>query len=806
MFRLHLKIALRNFLKRRSFSWITLTGLSFGIGLCLLLYLYCRHEMSFDRFQTNRRQLYRLEMTDIWSFGDMTAGNSLLFPFVTGEDLRRAFPEVQNIDRIQFSLTDLFVRTGDRVFKERRVLFSDTTFFTLLSFPLLKGDPTKALSNPNGVVISESTAKKYFGNVDPIGKTILVKMDTVKPYSVMGVARDAPDNSSLQFDLIFPNSASQDYTEYIRQGIKEVSHVILLKLAPTASPAAFQEKLNRWQKDYFSRPYQRLFGKELPNFDFRKLNWSIRLYVDGHYNPSQPWGHHTNVAVLLLLGSIATVILLIACLNYILMALATGAARAREVAMRKAMGAGRVRIAIGFCFETQLIVLIACCFGLLIAYLLLPFTNTILGEALHPGLPIFKQLFLALPIFGLLLGLAAGLYPAIVIAGVDAIKVLRQAGTFRIKPGFGKIMVVFQFTSCVILIVSALTIRRQMNYIANSDLGFDRQGIVIVHNQAFDLPFVHRISDQFRQFGVSHPFVLGYSPVMGSLDGAGGMTNGILTDGRVTPVTEMEVGYDYFKMLKIHVDSGRVFDPQYVGDTSGVHPVCVVNETLFRLLGKRVRLGTFDHSLGATIIGIVRDYNFDRLSQKIQPLELMLSKGNVSSYFFKVERGYMREALDGLKQNWAKATQIYPFEFSFLDQNIAQMYTDDNRWQRTILAATIFAILISCMGLFGLSAITVGNYRKSVGIRKVLGAGLAGISLLLVRNYLAMVLIAVLIGSVIGVVVMKDWLQNFAYRTPLSPIDFLETGSLAIVIALISIGYHVCRVALVKPVDSLRSE
>jgi putative ABC transport system permease protein len=806
MFGLHLKIALRNFLKRRSFSWIILTGLSLGIGLCMLLYFYCRYEMSFDQFQAHRRTLYRLEMTDFWDFGDPGAGNSLLFPFVTGEDLRQAFPEIRSIDRIQFAPADLFVRTGDHVFKERRILFSDTSFFTLLSFPLLKGDPAKALSNPNGVVISESTAKRYFGNADPIGKTIAVKMDTVRPFSVTGVVRNAPDNSSLQFDLIFPNSASPQYRDYLQQGIKEVSHVILLDLASGASPSAFQEKLNNWQKTYFSRPYQRLLGKDLPNFDFGHLNWYIRLFVDAHYTPSQPWGHYTNVVTLYLLGSIATVILLIASLNYVLMALAVGSSRAQEVSIRKVMGASRVRIAFQFCLETQLIVLLACCGGLLLTYLLLPVLNSIVGEAMRPGWSMFKEVALPLPIFGVLLGLAAGLYPAIVIAGIDTNKALRRAGTFRMNPTFGKIMVIFQFTSCVILILSALTIRRQMDYITKTDLGFDRQGIVMIHNQAFDLPFVHQINEQFRRFAASHPYVLGYSPVMGSFDGTAGMRNGILTEGRVTPVTVMEVGYGYFKMLKIQVERGRVFDPGFVGDTSGTHPVCVVNETLFRLLGKSAHLDAFNYALGATIVGIVRDYHFDRLSEEIQPLELMLSKGNVESYFFKIESGHMQEALEGLKQNWEKVTQIYPFEYSFLDQKIAQMYTDERRWQRTILAATIFAIFISCMGLFGLSAITVGNYKKDIGIRKVLGAGLARISFLLVRNYLAMVLIAVLIGSVIGLLAVEDWLRNFAYRTTMTPILFFETGGLAILIALFSIAYHVGRIALLKPVESLRSE
>jgi putative ABC transport system permease protein len=809
MLRLQLKLAWRSLVRNRSFSLISILGLSGSVAFCLLLMLHTQYELSFDAFHRNRDRLFRLEMTDFLNFSgggdDSKAGaGQLLFPFAAGPVLKQSFPEIENVDRVQFYSSPVFVRARGAVFKENRVLLTDENFFSMLSFKLLAGSPGQALREADDVVLSESTARRYFGTTDVAGKSLEIRMDSVKLYRVTGVVEDAPANSSIRYDLIFPNSASPDYRSWAASGVPDLTHLILVQLKAGVAAETFSKELTAWQRDYFAKPYAGRYGKNMPDFNFSQLKWWVRPLADGHYEASQPWGHYTNWKSLELIYGIALVVLVIAALNYILLVVATAATRMQELGIRKVMGAKRWDLAVQFWVETVLIVLFACLLGLLLAWVSLPAFNEMIGSDLRAGLPLLGLALALLPGFVFGLATVASLYPALLLSGADPLAALKRFGTFRFNPSFGKGLVVFQFGCCAVLLCAALVIGRQMRYMSDLDLGFDKRGVLLVRNQAFDLPFVRAMDDRFREAVRRNPAFTGYSTLSGDLGGDGGMQNGMMVDGKVRLVIGLDVGYDYFNLLQIPLLEGRSFSRSYVTDTSLSKPVCVVNETLFRMLGKSAKVGAFNRSLNATIIGVAKDYHISRLDTKILPVEHLLATGSVSYYLFRVRAAQLDDAIRVLRQTWSEGSAAYPFEFSFLDQRIAAMYESDRNRQRMMEAACLLAAVISCMGLFGLSAVTVVNYRKDVGIRKILGAGDGEIVYYLSRNFMSMVLLALAAGLPVGWYLMRRWLDGFAYRTTLQPLLFVEVAMVLIGIASLSIAWHVVRGARANVVKSLR--
>jgi putative ABC transport system permease protein len=811
MLKLQLKLAWRGLVRHRSFSVISILGLSAAVAFCLLLMLQTGYELSYDGFYGKNSPLYRLEMTDFQNFSaesgkTLNSTGQLYFPFFMGEQLKQSFPEIENIDRLQFPLVPIFVRAAGSVYKETRFVFTDEHFFSILPFGLLSGSAAGALRGANDVVLSESSALRYFGTTDVLGKVLEIRMDSARLFRITGVAHDAPENSGIQFDMVLPNIASDQYKYWQGPSLDKLSHMIIIQLKPEVDAEAFGQKLNAWQRDHFAAPYAKQFGKDVPDFNFRNLKWWLSRLPDCHYEASKPWGHYTNWKSLSLLYGIALVILAIAALNYILLAVATGASRMQELGMRKVMGAKRWNLALQYWTETVLVVLFATLMGLVLAWILLPAFNTVMGGHLRAGWPLLGLALALLPGFVLGLATVASLYPAIILSGADPLPALKRLGTFRINPSFGKALVVFQFACCTVLLCSALVINRQMRYMSELDLGFDQDNVLLVNNEAFDLPFVRAMDNRFREEVRHNPAFTGYSVLTGDLSGDGGFQNAVMLGGKMRLVMEMDVGFDYFNLLRIPVVAGRVFSRDFGEDGSISKPVCVVNETLFKMLGKDAQVGVYNRALNAIIIGVVKDYHIDRLESKILPVEHLLARGNLSYFIFRVRGGQLQPVLTALRRAWSDVSTTYPFEFSFLDQRIAAMYASDRNQQRIMEAACLLAVVIGCMGLFGLSAVTVVNYRKNVGIRKVLGAGNMEITFYLSRNFMTMVLLSLAVGIPAGWWLMGQWLNRFAYRVSLEPLLFVAAALAVVAIASLSIAWHVVRAARVEAVKNLRVE
>jgi len=810
-------MAWRNMARYRTFSIINITGLSVSVAFCLLLFFYIRYEAAYDSFHVKKDKLVRFEMTNVWpsdkpksksifsflSKGD-DADNSLVTPLIVGRDLKANFPEIKSVTRFQ-DQDNRLVRSGDQVYKENHVMYADDNFFRNFSFPIIKGNKVNPLADINSVVISRSVARKYFGTDDAVGQTLHLVSDSTHILSVAAVAEDAPANSSIQFSIVMPLLSDPDYAENIKGGFNQAGHLLVLELADGVNASRFEQKLNNWAKKYYVEPFVKDYGQYYKEVDFSTFKWYLRPLADAHYNTSRGWGHYTNAKNIYQLACLAIIILLIASLNYVLLTISNASARTQEVGVRKVMGAERRSIILQFWVESQAIVLVAVIAGLLLTALFMPLFNKAINTQLNFSDIPLREILLAVTALALLLGIIAGYYPALLISRMKPAAVAKGGGTFRINPRFSKVLVVFQYTACVALMGAAFIINRQMQFINNKDLGFDKEQVLMVSNPVFDRTFTQKVHDHLRTFAASQPYISYFSGMNGGLNGSYN-TNGFLLNGEQKWRKQLTVDYDYFEMLNLKFVAGRPFSRNFPTDTAKTQRASVINESLFALLGNKAKLGEFCEPLNSRIIGIVKDYNIESLSKKIEPTEHVLTRGFEMYFMFKVKPGHIQEVIARIGADWKAFTGNYPFEYTFLDQTLAKMYEADMRWQKTIQASCFFAIFIACMGLFGLSAINASNRTKEIGIRKVLGAGVKDIVGNLSYSFLLMVLLSIVIATPLAWWMMNNWLQDFAYRITISWWMFGMVALMAVLIALATVSFQAMKAALANPVKSLRSE
>lgn len=815
MLRSYFTIAWRNLIKNRTLSLINIIGLSLSIAFCLLLFFYLRYEGSYDRFHVKKNRLFRLEATNVWDttkpakslFSFLThnaeANNTLVWPVIVARDIKAQFPEVTGVTRWTDAMGQM-VSVNMTKYKTDHLIVSDANFFTTFSFRIKRGDPT-ALNSPNNVVLSQSTAKLFFGDSDPIGRTIAMADDSTKLYTVAAIAMDAPANSSIKFSIVIPLEGTADYAERVKQRFNQSSQMTVIELAEHVDRDAFELRLNKWAKSYFVEPFVADFGKYYKAVDFTKYRWYMRPFAEAHYNVSRPWGHYTDAKNIYQLICIVVVILLIASLNYVLLIISNAATRSQEVGVRKVLGAGRRAIVMQFWVETQILIFVSIVVGWILCCCLLPVFNLLMGTGLHVADLSWTDVVGALLGLGIVLGLMAGYYPALVISKMKITTVLKGYSTFRINPGFSNVLVGLQFTACIVLMVAAFVIDRQMRYVDNKDLGFDKEQVLMVENPVYDKEFTARMRGRLQAYAATQPDILLYSAMNGGLTGRYNM-NGFQLNGEQKWRAELAVDYDYFKMLGLKFVIGRPFSRAIASDTSRDKRPIVVNESLWQMLGKEAKLGEYCAPLQGRIIGVVKDYHFESLAKKVGPEEHRLAQNFVQFFMFKVRPGRMQETIANIEKEWKSASGNYPFTFRFMDEDITKMYEADRRWERIMQTACFFAIFIACLGLFGLSAINAINRTKEIGIRKVLGAELKDIFWQLSRGFFIIVGVAIVIATPLAWWMMNKWLEDFAYRITIGWWMFALVGASVLVIAMVTVSYQAVKAALVNPVDSLRSE
>ena len=800
MFRNYLKIAWRNLTRNKGYSAITVTGLSVGLAACLVLFMYITHELSYDDFQTKADRLVRVTME--YSM-DGRVANIPQTGTKVAPALGRNFPEIEA--GVRLIGRDGVVINGDQSFSEKRIVFADSAFFTLFSFPLLSGNPKTVLAGPNLVALSATKARTYFGLADPVGKILRINTGgSFREYTVTGIVGDCPENSQIKYDLItsfatLPAAKSEEWYS--------ANYSTYLLLRQPDDLARLQAKIPGFMRT-------QLGDGETSSGSYLTYNLEpirrVHLYsdVDGFFEPNG------NLTYLYLFGSIALLILLIACVNYVNLATSRAVERVQEVGVRKVMGARQGQLFGQFIGESTIITTLSLVLALLLVALLLPAFNTLSDR--HFSISFWAEpghLFL-LPVIGVVISLLAGSYPAFVLARFQPLRVLKGHLTTVGAGQLRKALIVFQFAITSLLIIGTLLIKNQLAFIQNRKLGYNKDHVLMLPVDRQVLEKIRVIKTEFKQDSdVEQVSLASESPVF--VQGGYGVRRESRPDDEYKMVAGLQIDEDYVKTMGLRLVAGRdlaLTDVEQAsvpdGDSLNYYHF-IPNESAVKALGwtPQQAIGQKIDMNGrkGEIKAVVADFHFASLKQKIGPLLLFPEKGG-ETLLVKLAGHQLGNTLQVLEQKWRTLMPERPFSYAFVDSEFERLYADETRTGQIFSVFAMLSVFLACLGLFGLSAYTTAQRRKEIGIRKVLGASVTSIVALLSKDFLKLVLLAIVIASPIAWYAMHRWLADFAYRVDISWWVFGLAGLMAISIALLTVGFQSVKAALTNPVKSLRSE
>jgi putative ABC transport system permease protein len=810
MLKNYLKIALRNLWKQKSFSAINLFGLATGLSCFLLIALYVIDEMSYDRYNKKADRIYRIN-SDI-----LFGGNALALPVTSdmmGATMKKDYPQVEEYTRVYASSGSKLIKKGSEFINEGAVGHADSTFFNVFTLPALHGNTKTALNEPNTVVLSEMAAKKYFGTTDVIGKSIKTNENNGTTYKITAVIKDMPRNSHFFFDFIFSmKNVNYEWGQYLSHNF----HTYLV-LKEGVNPETFEQKFLTYIEKYVL-PQAKQFMQINSMAEFEKsgnkIEYSLMPVTKIHLYSERPYELAAlgNIQYVYIFSAVALFILLIACINFMNLTTARSANRAREVGIRKVLGTERKNLIAQFLTESTLMVVLSLCFALVITYFVLPLFNDVSGKLMSIAslfAPSILPLLIALP---LVVGLIAGSYPAFYLSALRPIEVLK--GKLRRgnkSGGLRSVLVVFQFATSIILIIGTIVIYRQLGYIQTKNLGFNKDQVLVID----DAYALGKNVDAFKNDVLGMPGV-----VTGTLSGFLPVTNSSRNDNTFSKDAVMNatngfgmqnwtIDYDYLKTIGIQLIKGRNFSKDYGADSSAI----IINEKTASILGYDDPVGKNIYQSNApgepstiyTIIGVVKNFNFESLKQSISPLAFFLGK-STGLASFKVKTDNMPALIKGVEKQWKTLATGLPFSYRFLDESFNEMYRSEQRAGKIALTFSVLAILIACLGLFGLAAYIAEQRTKEIGIRKVLGASVGGLVGLLSKDFVKLVGIAFIIAAPVAWYFMHGWLQDFEYRIAISWTVFLTAGVIALLIAVVTISLQAIKAALANPVKNLRTE
>ncbi len=792
MFRNYLKIAWRNLIRNKVYSIINLLGLSTGITVCLMIFLFIMNEFSVDNFHKNGKNIYRV-MRGVPNEGKEVAVSYLSGPYAPAllTDFKGQIDQA-----VRVNPTGALITAGDKSFHERKVIDVDPAFFTFFSFPLLKGDPATVLREPASVVLTESMARKYFGSIDnAMGK--IIEIDRKLPVKVTGIAQDVPANSHLDFDLVLPleNYKDRGYmTGWINNGI-----YTYVQLAPMVS----EEQVER----SFPRFMDKHMGGIMKQSGFR-FTLSLTPLRDIYFEQGVIDGaKHGDKRVVYIFLSIAILILLVACINFMNLSTVRAVERSKEIGVRKVLGAIKAHLVWQFIGESLLLTAFSCVLSVGLLTLILLYYKQWLGYPVNLSVYAGPIGLFLIGIIGVV-GFLAGSYPAFVLAAFSPIQALK--GKLRLGKGgisLRQVLVVVQFSISILLMLGTAIGTQQMSYLKNKQLGYNKEQTLVIPID----------NDDIYKFILNHkPELLSESRVeaVSMMSGEpGGFFDGLMFDVEAHPNrwkarTEF-ADFDYVKTMGLKLIAGRDFSGQYPTDTT---QAALINRTAAARLGwtpnqavGKWLKNTLRDNTNRIIIGVVEDFNFLSLKEAIEPLVVTPSDDRRAA-LIRLRPGNLTASVETIRRLYAKTRPAYPFEYHFLDQQFDQMYQADLRQQTILSVFAGLAIFIACLGLFGLSSFSAQQRTKEIGVRKVLGASVGSIVSLLSGDFLKPVGIAILIASPIAWYVMNQWLQNFAYKINIEWWVFALAGLLAVGIALLTVSFQSIKAALMNPIKSLRSE
>ena len=814
MIRNYFKIALRSLVKTKVFSIINITGLTVGITAFLLIALYIFDELTFDRFHKNASHIYRVVDNRISEVGKKTkiAGAG----YQVSEKGKKDLPEIKDVARMAvFGRINVMATENNNVFYED-FTFGSPGFLTVFDFPLLQGDRNSALTLPHSVIVTEETARKLFGTTQVQGKTLQAGKDTLL-YKITGVLKDFPVNSSTSFHLIFSESSitSDNFKKFISNDWTSDNFSTFLLLNEKANSRATESKLNHLvAANYKSNTAEKSILMLQPLTDMHFYSGDIEGYTSGK-------GSLTYIYVFFIVGFF---VLFIACINYMNLATARFTGRAKEIGIRKVAGASRENLVAQFLSEAYLVALLAIIFSIILAKLLLPAFNSFTGKQLMLGMETDYRVWIGIILLVIVVSLLSGLYPALFQSGLRPLSLLKN----KLKPGRWNIslrrsLVVFQFTLSIIMIIATVVVFLQMNYISNRDLGFKKDQLVVVDinsgkirhdaetiinefaklSPVIDITVSSRVPGEWKNL----PMVKVKKESAGPPDG--------------NDMFFLGVDEHFLKTYDIKLIKGRNFLTGSTADSSAV----LINESAARELGIVEPAGQMitipaanfggdfsplDQPFVVTVAGIVKDFNFQSLHEPLAPMILGWQKNPVQSIDYFTARlapgGDMAATLKQMDVILHSVDQSHLFEYHFLDRQWDLFYREDKIRQTIFLILAILAVFIACLGLFGLATYAAEQRVKEIGIRKVLGATVKSIVVMLSKDFLKLVLIASVIAFPVGWLSMNKWLQDFAYRINISRWVFILSALAAIVIALVTISFQAIKAGLANPVKALRSE
>lgn len=805
MIRNYFKIALRNLWKNRTFTALNVVGLTAAFGVAFLLSMYAIFALSYDRFHENIGSIYKV-YTNIQTPKGVESDESKPIPFA--EALQKEVPGVASIT----GYLDGGVLT---TYKDKSLGINarwiDPDFFQIFSFPVLKGNTNNPIPNKSSIALTQKAATKIFGNEPALGKTVTVQSEGHQaPVTITAILQDIPKASSIQFDALFNFKSLPDaiYADNLNNWNAD-NHGVFLKLTKGVTPGQFEKSTRAFSKlHYANETADAKRDGAQPNAEGNYRQIKLLPFEDESFATASNGLIAVNKTLPYLILGIAFLILFIASVNFINMSIAKSTQRLREIGMRKTLGAGKTQLFFQLWGESALVFLIAVVLGSLLALgLLVPFqtlfhTRASFSAILSPAILVGALLFIAL------ITLVAGGYPSLLMSKLGTLQALKGKMQNTGKNRLRNVLMVLQFSITILLIGCTLVLWKQLEFLRHKDLGFNKEQVITFPINTRKDP--DKVVKLLRNEFASAPEIIDFTAADDNLgvgrDGRRSTTIlGFDYKNRKISTNILNVDYDYAKTLDIPILKGRSFDRNFPGDSLSV----VINEAMAKELGDKDPLGVriyINDSVKYSVIGVVKDYNFDALDKAIEPITFFMDESPMHYAYVKVAPGNLSVSYDKVKEAWNKIVPNTKFFGSFLDENIDRTLAKERMMMTMISSSSVLAIILSCIGLFAISLLTVSQRRKEIGIRKVVGASVSTITILLIKDFLKLVAVAFLIATPIAWLFSSQWLQNYAYRTNLTLWVFLEAGGIALLIALTTISVRTIQAALQNPTKSLRTE
>ncbi len=798
MFKNYFKIAFRTIKRNKIYSFINIAGLSLGLACAMLIILYVKDEVSYDRFHKNVNNIYRI--ASIMNFGgqEHKDGNT---GYLQGPKFSQNVPGIKSFVRVQSGSEDF--KKGTEI-QSQDLLYVDSSFFSVFTFPLLSGNPKTCLSAPHSIVLTEDAAKKQFGTTDALEKTVLVKEDSIfVPYKVTAVAKNCPQNSSIQFSTLLPFKESEKDANDNDNWYNYFLNTFLV-LEPKANLQTVENQMQKFYVKDASTTFKEMIEKYGGGQDAKMGTYFLQPFTDMHLSTELPAQNGlvngSNPMYSYILSGIALFILLIACINFINLTVARSLKRAKEIGIRKVVGGNRKQLIMQFLGESFVLCLIAFVMAFGLVKLVLPVFNTLSNKALAISYLFDAKLIAGYFTLFALTTLLSGFYPALVLSGYNPVQTLYNRFALSGKNYLQKSLVVLQFTLSSFLIIATLIIYYQFNYLTTEKLGYDDSNVVVVNKSNLK----RGQAKLLRYELMKNPDIIGVAPKNGGFWS---------TQAKVNNDSSLQFAYatvdeSFLPLLKIPIIEGRNFSEDYPSDSS--HSV-LVNESFVKKAGWKNPIGQtvdfFYRNEKYTVIGVVKDYHYQSLYQKIDPQLFTMKPGNdYGTSYIKIKPNTASASLKYIAATFKKLFPLSPYSYIFKNEQNIKNYEAEAKWKQIMLYSAILTIFISCIGLFGLSVLSAEKRTKEIGIRKVLGASIRSLVTALSVDFLKLVMIAMIIAIPLAWLAANKWLEKYPYRIHLNWWIFVSAGLLVILIALITISFQAIKAAIANPVKSLRTE